>query len=111
MTQQIVLKMKMFLSLKFIDNLCIMGKRLKGETSMKQEKIVYRFFQYVGEPIVARKELSFEDQLNAQLLLDEICFNWNKSYLEEELNRAMETNNYMNFEKYSETYKQYVWED
>ncbi|GIO21612.1 hypothetical protein [Oceanobacillus sp. J11TS1] len=78
---------------------------------MKQEKIVYRFFQYVGEPIVARKELSFEDQLYAQLLLDELCFSWNKSCLEEEINQAIETNNYTNFKKYSEVYKQYVWED
>ncbi len=88
-----------------------MGKRLKGEFSVKQEKVVYRFFQYVGEPLTARKELAFEEQLYAQLLLDELCFNWNKSHLEDKINHAIETNNYNDFKKYSKAYKQYVWED
>jgi len=78
---------------------------------MKQEKVVYRFFQYVGEPLTARKELAFEEKLAAQLLLDELVFKWNKSHLEEEINHAIETNNYVDFKKYSEAYKQYVWED
>lgn len=78
---------------------------------MKQEKIVYRFFRYDGEPLTARKELNFEDQLYAQLILDELCFNWNKTHLEEELNHAIDTNNHKDFLETSKAYRQYIWED
>ncbi|MFD1065763.1 IDEAL domain-containing protein [Oceanobacillus locisalsi] len=78
---------------------------------MKQEKVVYRFFQYVGEPLTARKELAFEDKLIAQFVLDELVFNWNKSHLEDKINQAIDANNHSDFKQYSEAYKQYVWED
>lgn len=77
---------------------------------MKREKLVYRYFRYEGEILKARKETPFEFKLTARMMLDELCFNWNKEKLEVAINSAIETGNKEEFIQLSELFKQYVWE-
>jgi len=77
---------------------------------MEKEKVSYRFNRYSGKMIYARREISYEIQLVARLMLDELCFNWNKNRLLENIDRAFEEENKEKFLLISEKYKQYVWE-
>ncbi|RKQ31254.1 hypothetical protein [Oceanobacillus halophilus] len=77
---------------------------------MKKQKVVYRFCRYKGEKLHARKEIPYELKFSAQLLLDEICFNWNKQKIVEKLNHSIETGNKNDFISFSNAYKQFVWE-
>ncbi|MFS0752263.1 IDEAL domain-containing protein [Oceanobacillus sp. 1P07AA] len=77
---------------------------------MRKAKTVYRIFRYAGEPLQAKREISFETSLLSRLILDELCFNWNKTKLEEALNSSIDQNNEQSFQKLSEEYKQFVWE-
>ncbi|MBP1968958.1 hypothetical protein J2Z83_001061 [Virgibacillus natechei] len=77
---------------------------------MKQEKLMYRFYRYEGKTLQAKRKIPFEIELTARLLLDELCFNWNKNKLESEINDSIETRNEDEFIKLSELFKQYVWE-
>lgn len=77
---------------------------------MKKEKIMYRFICYKGRPIDAKKEVSFEIKLVSRMVLDELCFNWNKEKLLDDLDRSFDHGNQEEFLRISEEYKQYVWE-
>ncbi|HLR52384.1 MAG TPA: IDEAL domain-containing protein [Candidatus Avamphibacillus sp.] len=77
---------------------------------MEKEKVIYRFSRYSGKKIYARREISYEIQLVARLMLDELCFNWNKNRLLEKIDCAFEEGNKEKFLRISEEYKQYVWE-
>ncbi|WP_156288780.1 IDEAL domain-containing protein [Oceanobacillus salinisoli] len=77
---------------------------------MKKQKAVYRFCRYEGAVLYAKKGIPYEFSFNAQLVLDEICFNWNKQQLIEQINHSIETNNKEEFMKYSNLYRHYVWE-
>ncbi|WP_249870194.1 IDEAL domain-containing protein [Oceanobacillus saliphilus] len=77
---------------------------------MKKEKIVYRFYRYQGKSINAKREIPYELRLFARLILDELCFTWNKIRLEEDLNSSLEKGNKEAFMKLSEAYRHFVWE-
>ncbi|MGJ9459302.1 IDEAL domain-containing protein [Oceanobacillus sp. CF4.6] len=77
---------------------------------MKKEKIVYRFCRYQGERLQAKREIPYELRLFARLILDELCFNWNKKRLEEDINGSIEKGNKENFIKLSNEYKHFIWE-
>jgi len=77
---------------------------------MKKEKVVYRFFRYKGSAIKAKQEIPYEIRIYSRLLLDELCFNWNKKQLEEGINSSIDGNNKQSFMDLSEKYKQYIWE-
>ncbi|GAB3060694.1 IDEAL domain-containing protein [Virgibacillus ainsalahensis] len=77
---------------------------------MKKEKIVYRYFRYTGKMIKAKKEVSFETRLTARMILDEVCFNWNKEQLSAAIDESIKEGNKQEFMKLSEAYKDYVWE-
>lgn len=77
---------------------------------MKKQKKVYSFFRYEGYPFYARKEIPYEFGLQAQLILDEICFNWNKQQLLNKIHQSFETSNRDAFLSLSEEYKQFIWE-
>ena len=77
---------------------------------MKKEKLVYRYYRYDGNVLQAKREVSFELRLSSRLILDELCFNWNKEKLETALNNAIDTGNKEEFLKLSELYKKFVWE-
>ncbi|SFA81028.1 IDEAL domain-containing protein [Lentibacillus halodurans] len=77
---------------------------------MKKQKVVYQLYRYAGNAIVAKKDVPFELKLSAQLVLDEICFNWNKWKLESGINHAIDTGDKEKFEQLSEEYRRYIWE-
>lgn len=77
---------------------------------MKKEKLVYRYYRYEGEVLQAKREISFELKLTSRLLLDELCFSWNKEKLETAINSSIDTGNKEEFLKLSELYKHFVWE-
>lgn len=77
---------------------------------MDTEKVVRRFFRYEGKPIRAKREIPYEMGLQARLLLDEVCFLYNKDSLENDLNKALIEGNKADFMKLSEAYKQFLWE-
>ncbi|MBU5465608.1 hypothetical protein KQI49_02040 [Virgibacillus sp. MSJ-26] len=77
---------------------------------MEKEKVMYRFIRYNGRAIDAKREVSFEIKLMSRMILDEICFNWNKEKLLEDLDYSFVHGNQKEFLRISEEYKQYVWE-
>lgn len=77
---------------------------------MKKEKVSYRFYPYEGKVLSAKREISFEIQLTSRLILDELCFNWNKKMLEEKINKSIQKGNKDEFKSVREEYLQYIWE-
>ncbi|KAB8138954.1 IDEAL domain-containing protein [Gracilibacillus oryzae] len=80
---------------------------------MKKQKISYRLISFERnrkKAILARREISYEIKLASQLMLDDLCFNWNKARLEEQINLAIDRNDKPAFETLSKQYKQYIWE-
>ncbi|WP_163537156.1 IDEAL domain-containing protein [Gracilibacillus sp. YIM 98692] len=80
---------------------------------MKKEKVIYRLKSFEGtarKRINARREIPYELKLASQLVLDELCFHWNKARLEEELNESIDQNDQTKFKELSEEYQNYVWE-
>lgn len=77
---------------------------------MKKEKVVMIFFRYDGKPVQAKREVSFELRLQARLILDEICFQYNRFRLEESLNKALENRDKSAFVEHSEALKEFIWE-
>lgn len=77
---------------------------------MKKEKVIYRYMRYEGKQLQAKREISYDLKLISRLLLDEICFNWNKAQLEAAINSAIDDGNKEEFITLSEAYKQFIWE-
>ncbi|HAM79934.1 hypothetical protein [Ornithinibacillus bavariensis] len=77
---------------------------------MKKERVVYHFYPYEGNVLNAKREISFEIKLSSRMILDEICFNWNKKMLEEKINSSIQKGNKEDFVKVRERYLQYIWE-
>ncbi|NBJ69119.1 MULTISPECIES: IDEAL domain-containing protein [Clostridia] len=77
---------------------------------MKKQKIVFQFYRYNGKRIKAKREITFELRLSSRLLLDEICFNYNKALIEEQINRSIDEGNKDDFFKWSKAYKTFIWE-
>lgn len=77
---------------------------------MKKEKVFIRYFRYTGEPIRAKKEIPFHICLQARLILDAICFEYNRAKLMEAIDRALLENDRQNFLQLCDAYRQYMWE-
>ncbi|SER84465.1 IDEAL domain-containing protein [Gracilibacillus ureilyticus] len=80
---------------------------------MKKQKISYRLIPFKrnhNKEILARRELPYEIKLASQLMLDDLCFNWNKARLEEQINLAIDQSDKSTFDKLSKQYKNYIWE-
>jgi uncharacterized protein YpiB (UPF0302 family) len=77
---------------------------------MKKEKVIYRYCRYEGKHLQAKREISYDVKLISRLVLDEICFNWNKSQLEAAINNAIDSNDKEAFMQLSKAYKYFVWE-
>lgn len=72
---------------------------------MKKQIICYRFLRYRGRPLFAKREISFEIKLTSRLILDELCFNWNKQKLEKMINESIDEGNRDKFLALSKLYK------
>ncbi|MDX8045687.1 IDEAL domain-containing protein [Gracilibacillus sp. S3-1-1] len=80
---------------------------------MKKHKVSYqlKMFHINQKPVLnARREISYEIRLASQLLLDDLCFNWNKARLEERINRSIDNNDKESFRELSNQYNSYIWE-
>jgi DNA gyrase/topoisomerase IV subunit A len=77
---------------------------------MKKEKVSYRFYPYEGKVLNAKREISYEIRLTSRLILDELCFNYNKKVLEEKINQSIQEGNKEEFASVREEYLQYIWE-
>lgn len=73
------------------------SKKLKynegGIVQMKKEKRVYCFIRKKGFVLLARREISFELKLTTQLMLDTLCFQWNKKQMMMQINDALDERN------------------
>ncbi|MFC4559128.1 IDEAL domain-containing protein [Virgibacillus kekensis] len=77
---------------------------------MKKQKIVYRIFRYEGNVIRAKREVTYEFRLVSRLMLDELCFTWNKETLEAAINYSIDNGDKESFLRLSEEYRHYIWE-
>lgn len=78
--------------------------------SMKKQKSVYHYNRYNGDVLHAKREIPYEMKLSTRLLLDELCFQWNKQQLEEAINRSIDQGDKQTFMKLSEKYRHFIWE-
>ncbi|UOQ46781.1 IDEAL domain-containing protein [Gracilibacillus caseinilyticus] len=80
---------------------------------MKKHKVSYQlkvFSMNQKQVLKAKREIPFEIQLASQLVLDDLCFSWNKARLEEKINQSIDDHNKEAFEELSKTYSSYIWE-
>jgi hypothetical protein len=77
---------------------------------MKKQKMLYRFRRYEGQILHAKREIPYELKLTSRLVLDELCFNWNKAMIEAAIDRSLAKGNQKDFFEYSEAYNHYIWE-
>lgn len=77
---------------------------------MKKHKSVYRYYRYNGHVLHAKREIPYHIKLSSRLILDELCFNWNKAKLEAQINESIDTANKEQFIKLGEQYNRFLWE-
>ncbi|WP_042224520.1 IDEAL domain-containing protein [Oceanobacillus manasiensis] len=77
---------------------------------MKKEKLIYKYKRYEGSVTSAKKEIPFEFRLSSRMILDEICFQYNKQRIEASINQAIASGNKEQFMQSSEAFKQFIWE-
>lgn len=76
---------------------------------MNKHKLVYRLCRYEGGVINARRATPYEIQLTSRIMLDNLCFTWNKKQLQKRIDKALDLGQKEKFMKLSEEYKQYIW--
>ncbi|MDL4842727.1 IDEAL domain-containing protein [Aquibacillus rhizosphaerae] len=80
---------------------------------MKKHKVSYKLKVYSTKKvsrIVAKREISYEIKLASKLVLDELCFNWNKAHLEHRINESIDSNDKETFIQLSKQFQMYSWE-
>ena len=80
---------------------------------MKKQKVIYKLKEFNGRSrlkLKAKREISFEIKLASKLILDELCFAWNKAHLEQQINESIDDNDKRTFMSLSKQYEPYTWE-
>lgn len=77
---------------------------------MKKQMMAYQLYRYAGKPMKAKRDVPFELKLTAKMVLDELCFEWNKQKLVSAINDAIDTDDKERFIQLSEEYRHYIWE-
>ncbi|HLS10093.1 IDEAL domain-containing protein [Lentibacillus sp.] len=77
---------------------------------MKKQKMAYQLYRYAGQPMKAKRDVPYELKLTAQMMLDELCFKWNKQQLVAAINHAIDTGDQEKFIQLSDEYRHYIWE-
>lgn len=77
---------------------------------MKKEKVVYRFHRYNGKVLLAKSEIPFHMKLTSRLVLDQLCYDWNKKYLQKQLDEALKRGDKEAFKQLSVEYRQFIYE-
>lgn len=67
-----------------------------------------KFDRNASKVIFARREISFEVRLTAQMILDEICFQGNKARLDQAINQSLDQKDKERFQTLSKQYS-YIW--
>lgn len=81
---------------------------------MKKQKVNYRlkhFYYNNNFTFYAKREIPFEIHLASKLMLDTLCFNWNKARLLEKINDSIDRKDKETFQALSKIYSSYLWED
>jgi len=76
---------------------------------MKKQIKSYQYVRYEGNVLKARREISYEIILSSRLILDELCFQWNKNKLATAVNRSIDQGDKQTFLKLSEAYRVYLF--
>lgn len=76
--------------------------------SNEKAKKVYRYIRSTGPVLKARREISYEIKLSSRILLDELCFKWNKKLLLSRIDQAIDTRDKELFLKLSAQYQVYI---
>jgi len=77
---------------------------------MKKQKLNYRFYRYEGKMLLAKNETPFEIKLASRMILDQLCYEWNKKYLQQKINDAIDSGDEHAFNKYGKLYRNYAWD-
>ncbi|KGX85303.1 IDEAL domain-containing protein [Pontibacillus litoralis] len=80
---------------------------------MKKQKVSYQIkstFMKGKKKVTAKKEVAFELKLASVLVLDELCYMWNKHHIEAQLNDAIDQQDKERFMELSELYKPFTHE-
>ncbi|TQS76585.1 hypothetical protein DX933_00325 [Ornithinibacillus gellani] len=77
---------------------------------MKTERVNYQFKRYKGKVLGARREISYEIQLSSRLLLDELCYKWNKKHIQAQLDQAIDNDDRHAFLTWSKVFSAYIRE-
>lgn len=75
---------------------------------MKKHITSYQMIRYIGVPLEARREIPYEMKLTARLILDDLCFRWNKERLSSLIDQAIDERDLDSFKQLSEAYKEYL---
>lgn len=61
-----------------------------------------------NEKRLLNHEIPFEMTLVARLMMDEICYNWNRQHIQKKIDRAIDEGDFKALEKYSDIYRHYI---
>ena len=57
-----------------------------------------------------KNDIPFEMKLSARLIMDEICYNWNRQHIQKKIDDAIDEENFEALKKYSKIYRHYIVE-
>lgn len=77
---------------------------------MEKQKLTYSYYRYDGEVLQAKREIPFEVKLSSRLILDELCYTWNKANIKDAIDTAIDQGNKDEFIRLSKRHKHYIWE-
>ncbi|MGM8366298.1 IDEAL domain-containing protein [Virgibacillus sp. W0181] len=77
---------------------------------MEKQKVIYRYLRYEGKVMAVRREIPYEIKLSSRMILDEMCFNYNKEQLQLAINTAIESGSKSDFQQLSKSYCHFIWE-
>ena len=75
---------------------------------MKKQKVDYHYIKYEGQVLQAKREIPFEIKLSSRLLLDELCFNWNKERFINQINDSIDVRDREEFLRLSRMYNKFL---
>jgi len=75
---------------------------------MKKQKVDYRYIKYEGQALQAKREIPYEIKLSSRLLLDELCFNWNKERFLNQIDDSIDARNKDHFLQLSKLYNEFL---
>lgn len=75
---------------------------------MKKQKVDYRYIKYEGQELQAKREIPFEIKLSSRLLLDELCFNWNKERFINQINDSIDARDKKEFIRLTNIYIKFL---